>query len=351
MPWLPNSFSRLTSLQHVDLSGSAHLKTLPLSFGSLRNLRHIDLSRCTYLETLPSSFGKLTNLQHINLNECFSLQTLPHSFGSLLRLKHLSLAGCHELTFSTETLGNITTLESVDLSRCGKIDVLPPQVTHQRCLEELNLSGAILQELFNDIGKLTNLEIPKLDDCPFLEILPASLDHLTSLKELTLSRCKNLKRLPDSVGEFKQLTTLMISDAMIGYLPVGVKELHNLEFLSVTCCLLLQVPFASVEVEKIEGEREPSPHSTGRGLLESSIDKCICMLRLKRLDLHGTAIKELSFPPGVCPNLQLLDVSDCVALAKVGALPPTLISLNLKGCTALKEITGLCGLGKLHIIS
>jgi len=121
----------------------------------------------------------------------------------------------------------------------------------------------------------------------------------------------------------------MIHNAGIEYLPVGVTELNKLEILSVRYCPLIEMPFHTASAD---------------------LDNCICMLRLKDLDLHGTGIKELSFPPGFCLNLQRLNISFCHELLKVGALPTTLVSLHLQECYSLKEIRGLSGLARLRLL-
>lgn len=287
---------------------------LPDPLANLANLQYIDLSGCTDLQLLPS-FGNLTDLRHIILNECKMLQMLPDSFGNLLVLKNLSLSGCTNLTISSETLGDISTLESLDLSHCGNMEVLPPQVTHQLSLKILKLQYT------------------------GLKVLPPSLGNLTNLQELALNFCDNLKSLPESVAELKQLRSLNIANAGIDHLPEGVKELNNLENLSAGYCPLSEMPF-DTELTDPRGHR----------MLDSSIDKCMYMLRLKDLDLHGTRIKKLIFPECFCPNLQHLNVSFCNELVEVGELPTTLRSLELQNCAALKEITGLSGLEKLRLL-
>lgn len=320
-------------LQLRELNISSTLLRVPKSIGHLRHLEKMDLSWCRDLQTLPPSLGNLANLRYLNLNGCFRLEDLPDSFGNLSRLQYLYLAGCSSLTISSITFGNIRKLEILDLSNCRRMEALPPQVTDQHSLKELNLKHTNLTELPIAIGNLRQLEILKLQ-CPFLEMLPSSLGKLTSLEELTLHFCNKLRHLPDSVGELTHLTTLTIHYAPIEYLPAAVMRLNNLEILKVRSCPLLEVPFNSVE--KV-------------GLQDSSIDKT-CMIRLRHIDLQGTRLKELSFCEGVCPNLQRLNVSYCHELVLVGALPTALISLDLQECRALKKIEGLSGLAQLRLL-
>jgi hypothetical protein len=120
--------------------------SLPEEFGDLRSLKVLYLRYYLGMKSLPDSFGKLTNLQDISLLGS-SLQMLPNSFGKLTRLKHLELHNCFDLTISSVTLGNITTLEYLNILDCRNVGEFPPQVSHQRSLKELWLSGANLKEL------------------------------------------------------------------------------------------------------------------------------------------------------------------------------------------------------------
>lgn len=164
----------------------------------------------------------------------------------------------------------------------------------------------------NSIGDLGNLEILLLGT-PSLETLPHSLGNLTNLRELTLNLA-NLKYWPDWVRELKQLTSLSIARSQVR-----------------------EVPFANVE--KFVG---------GGRLFDSSIHKC--MVRLRSLNLSETKITEISFGEGVCPVLQYLDLRLCRDLVEIGALPTTLISLKMTGCSVLKKITGIHGLAKLQTL-
>jgi hypothetical protein len=76
------------------------------------------------------------------------------------------------------------------------------------------------------------------------------------------------------------------------------------------------------------------------------------MIQLEEIHLYLTEISKVSFPQGVCPNLQTLKITWCNDLVEVAALPTTLLRLDLRGCGALRKIGGLSGLanlGKLDI--
>jgi hypothetical protein len=153
----PKSIGLLKHLEKIVVQPLTAI-TLPEDFCHLLSLKYLELKKCSQMMSLPNSFGELTNLQYIDLEGASSLQMLPNSFGNLTLLKHLSLRECYNLTISSETLGNITSLEYLDLSCCRNVKKLPPQVAHQRSLEELYLASVHFRELPSGIENLCNLE-------------------------------------------------------------------------------------------------------------------------------------------------------------------------------------------------
>lgn len=327
--WIPKQ-----NLRVLELAGGV-LETLWQS-DSEAPLQLRELNIGATLLRVPNSIGLLKYLEKIEIKE--TKEPLPEEFFHLRSLKYLRL---HTTMISLPgSLGNLTNLRHIDLSGSRDLQTLPDSLGNLRNLRLINLSETSLKELPDAIGMLSNLEILKLQ-CPLLQKLPLSLGNLTRLTELTLFFCNQLKCLPDSVVQLKQLTILTIHFATIEYLPVGIMELNNLEILKVRSCPLGEVPFDSAE---------KSGGKDGHGLLDFSIHKDVRMVRLKQIDLQGTRIKEISFPEGFCTNLQHLNMSSCDELVEVGALPKTLISLDLHESPALQKITGLSGLGKLRIL-
>jgi Leucine-rich repeat (LRR) protein len=314
-------------LQLRELEIYAPLQNIPESIGQLKHLERIVVTRggesCPLLKHLPESLGDLTNLEHIDLSYCGNLERLPNSFRNLIKLKYLDLKHCYNLTFSSVTLGNISTLEYINLYHCDKIEVLPPQIAHQRSLENLNLNLRNLKEWPSAIGVPSDMEKLVLET-PLLKTLPPSLGHeLRKLRYLELRGCQSLKRLPDSVRLLNQLTEFTVKD-----------------------CCLEELPFKTVEGES----KTLSTESKGKikwSNLDSSIHEY--MLWLQQIQLFNTQIlDEVSFAEGVCPTLKHLDIQDCNDLVEVGTLPNALVKLVLIGCSKLRKIKGLCGLAKLQ---
>jgi Leucine-rich repeat (LRR) protein len=306
---LPDSFGNLRNLQHIRLSDCKELHMLPEAFGKhCTTLQHIDLSGCFKLEMLPHSFWKLTNLQHIDLSYCYNLNMCPNSqtFGNLTQLKYLNMKECKRLSISSKTLGNITTLEYLCLPSCKLIEVLPPQVTHQRSLFELSLLCPRLKELSSDIRELSNLKRLHLGS-NILETLPDSMGHLRSLETLELHSCHRLKCLPDSTAKLPRLKKL------------AIVKMDHLELLEIEECPSSELPMRNVDEEG-------------------------CMFTSTLTNTRGPRGLHLQL------NIQHLKIKDCVHLVEVRALPTTIIKLKLEGCSSLKKIGGLSGLAKLQTI-
>lgn len=305
---LPDSFGNLKNVQHIRLSDCRKLKMLPETFGNyFTTLQHIDLSGCFRLKTLPDSFWKIYNLQHIDLSYCYNLEICPNSqtFGNLTELKYLNMKECKMLTISSETLGSITKLEYLCLPSCKRIEVLPPQVTHQRFMLELSLLCPGLKELSRDIQELSNLKRLHLGSSA-LETLPETIGQLRSLEELELHFCHRLKCLPDSMTKLSQLKKLKMV------------KMANLELLDIKEC--------------------PSE------LPRRNVGEAGCMFTSTLANTRG--------PKGlhVQLNIQHLKLENCLKLVDVRALPTTIITLEMEGCLSLEMIGGLYGLAKLQML-
>jgi hypothetical protein len=220
------------------------------------------------------------------------LERLPDSLGSFSSLKYLDASSCSNLSISSDTLGNIRTLEHIDLSGCEKIEVWPSQLAHQRSLKILKLTGTNFKELPSAIEVPSDLEVLWFGSSLLDTLLPL-LGDLRKLKELRFEDCRELKCLPASVGQLSQLTKLEV---------VG--------------CPVIELPFKKVESD-------------------SSIHE-------------NTEISEVLFDEGVCPNLQALELNECINLVVVGTLPNTLTYVKLRSCYNLRSIEGLCGLAMLR---
>lgn len=245
---------------------------------------------------------------------------------------------------SSDTLGNITKLQYISMSHCKKIEVLPPQIIHQRYLTELSVDDTILKELPSAIAELRNLERLELGG-PLLETLPVCLGRLSSLKHLRIRSSEQLKHLPDSIRKLTGLETFSIDGTGLEFIPPCIMALNNLRSLSVK----LGGSFRELPFKSLGGESETVTDSTRVRVLSRPDVSIECLRDLQSLTLHDIKISEVAFCKGVCPNLQSVFINHC-DMVEIGTLPYSLRKLDLYRCPNLKKIEGLCGLENLQTL-
>lgn len=136
---IPAQIEQLEQLEYLDMSWNK-LKEFPLPLTKLKNLKYLDLS-INSIHALPSSFGTLTEsletfllAANFNSHATTKIQSLPTSIGTLSKLKVLSLKDQVYETIPDNFWDNCTQVE------------------------DLNLMGALLQEIPSGISKLTSLK-------------------------------------------------------------------------------------------------------------------------------------------------------------------------------------------------
>ncbi|KAL3714777.1 hypothetical protein ACJRO7_006645 [Eucalyptus globulus] len=160
-------------------------------------------------------------------------------------------------------------LKVLNLARSKSL-IKTPCFSEFMSLERLILKDiSSLAEIDRSIGKLEQLIYLKIKWCPCLRELPEEIGCLTALRELILIQSCSVCYLPDSIGNLRHLSRLIVEDTGLVKLPDTIKGLVDLEHLCLADC------------------RSLNSLSDAVGELKS----------LTHLDLSGTTIEEL--PPSL----------------------------------------------------
>ncbi|XP_052110294.1 LOW QUALITY PROTEIN: disease resistance protein RPV1-like [Arachis duranensis] len=226
---------------------------------NLVSLERIDLSECKELANLPD-LSKASKLKSLNLSGCESLAELHSSIWSLHALEILALDGCRKLT-SLRSEKHLKSLKTISVNGCTSLREFS---VSSRVMEFLDLRNAGIEELHQSIQRSSKLKSLYLDSLILIENLPNELSLLKNLSELRISNCRQLvlnkeqlhtlfnglrcvhllylkdcdklSELPNNIGCLEYLCDLRLDGSAVKTLPITVKDLINLEILSLRNC-------------------------------------------------------------------------------------------------------------------
>jgi len=223
---LSKDFSDLKWLEELNLMNN-DLKQLPDWIGNFPKLTMLDLCG-NELTSLPDSIGKLSKLKRIDLGSN-RLQTLPETFGNLKSLEEFELLETH----------NHPALEA-KWGQGSWFSRLPDSFGNLSSLKSFFVSDTRLTGLPESFGNLKSLRVLWIQECMTRDFyFPASMKNLTALEELGLSA---LDRLPDFIGELKNLTRLDISHNKLEVLPDFIGNLKKLKTLNLHSTWIMELP-------------------------------------------------------------------------------------------------------------
>ncbi|KAK4793550.1 hypothetical protein SAY86_023985 [Trapa natans] len=137
----------------------------------------------------------------------------------------------------------------LDLSGCVSLDDdwigwISIKSGSMGALTVLTIDGTGIQELPVS-AKMKRLEFLSANRCRELDRIPESIGSLVNLKQLSLEQCTNLKKLPETIGKLRSLIELRLFDSRITCLPKTLEYLTNLEVMDARFCpsLYEEVPF------------------------------------------------------------------------------------------------------------
>ncbi|XP_057724677.1 receptor-like protein 6 [Arachis stenosperma] len=236
---IPDSFSNLTHLTSLDLSGNGFNGSIPSLLSNLPHLTHLDLSFNAFTGSFPSFLSNLHHLVYLDLSENKVSGQIPNVFDRLTNLQSLRLSYNNFQRKLPSSLFALTQLSSLDCSKNEFEGPLPDKVAF------LNLT-----QLFLDVN-LLNETIPEwalsLKSLRYLDLsnnrFRGHISEITSYSFEYLDLCNNelLGNFPESIFHLVNLTYLCLSSdnwSGIVHFPLFSK-LQNLGYLYLSGCTSL----------------------------------------------------------------------------------------------------------------
>jgi hypothetical protein len=174
----------------------------------MQNLKSLFITNFMKLKVLPDDLRRLGALEELYISCCGSLESFPmHVLQGLISLRTLTIVSCFNLISLSEGMGDLACLERLEILDCPKL-VLPSNMNKLTSLRQMTIqcydgNSRILQGI-EVIPSLQILTLLRFND------LPESLGAMTSLQRVDIVGCLNLRSLPNSFQNLKNLHTLII---------------------------------------------------------------------------------------------------------------------------------------------
>ncbi|KRH08985.1 hypothetical protein GLYMA_16G186400v4 [Glycine max] len=259
---IPSFLGTMTSLTHLDLSGTGFMGKIPSQIWNLSNLVYL---RLTYAAngTIPSQIWNLSNLVYLGLggdsvveplfaenvewlSSMWKLEYLHlsyanlskafhwlHTLQSLPSLTHLSLSECTLPHYNEPSLLNFSSLQTLHLFRTSyspAISFVPKWIFKLKKLVSLQLLDTGIQgPIPGGIRNLTLLQNLDLSFNSFSSSIPDCLYGLHRLKSLDLNSCDLHGTISDALGNLTSLVELDLSHNQLeGNIPTSLGNLTSL---------------------------------------------------------------------------------------------------------------------------
>ena len=175
-----------------------------------------------------SKIFQLNNIIELDASSVY-LELLPLGIENLSSLKKLTLIETSLKELPPE-IGQLQSLQILNL-RMNELKAIPSEIGQLENLEELYLGeNRIITKLPNSIGNLRNLRTFKINDQQlrldprYVDLLPDTIGQLSALTYLDVSEAY-ITRLPDTIGDLQNIRELNISGNYISRLPESLINL------------------------------------------------------------------------------------------------------------------------------
>ncbi len=313
----PNSYRLSYENGHIvklDLNASAIAWILKdtIQFPALQSLVHLKTLNLRGSATydFPKVIGdKYLQLEYLNFDDT-GIAAIPDNIGNLKKLKKLQLSHIqygNKISSLPESIGDLESLEYLDLSYIG-LQYIPESFSKLTNLKYFKFELNPVIKLPDELGNMKQLEILRgYTD----QDIPASVSKLANLKRLYFSNKATNPKLPNDIGDLKELDSLILSGAYTE-LPASFSNLTKLKYLQMTTPKLASLPQAfgnlkALEVLQVGGIMKTFPESFAE------------LSNLRALITGGG----LEYLPAQLGNLKKLTILICES-GKLKQLPPTI---------------------------
>lgn len=225
LPKSPNCPKLLT----LFLQRNYFLRMIPESFfDHMPSLQVLNLSK-TRIKLLPSSISKLVNLRELILRDCERLDVLPSEVGALTHLEVLDLHGA-DISNLPDEIGELTCLRQLQVSFYGYVNrgkniPLPPElisygtISRLVLLKDLSIVVDPEDQRWSDNVKAFTEEVIRLKDLTTLHYYFPEVEHLECFIKVSPSwNDQNLRMFRFIIGHHvKRFVSRVPVDVEVGY--------------------------------------------------------------------------------------------------------------------------------------
>lgn len=235
------------------------------------------------------------------------------------------LAGCQQQNNSVDNTGFLENTSSVDANYSNVADINFYYYFEDECFAECVANAmnkvpyeAVTEEelasfsgeisVFGDeveslagIGYLKSISELSVSKCSVEEI-PSEFSQCNKIKRLDLHKAFCLEKLPESIGELKELEYINVNLTPLKNIPESIGNLKNLKYLYAAATSIAAVPES---IGNCESLIILDLHSTKITMIPDSVTK---LKNLKSLDLGYTKITSLPENIGALSQLVRLDL-------------------------------------------
>lgn len=209
-------------------------------------------------------------------------------------------------------------LEYIRIHNCENLKSIPKGLYSLSCLKEFELLNCPSFVSFPERGLPISISRLAIHSCENLKALPDDMHKLGSLRDLTIGKRPGVESFPGE-GFPSCITTLEIEDSKI-YKTLRQWGLHRL------------ISFTSPKILGCDNNAESFPDEEMGMMLPTSLTRLTISGFQKLRRLSSISFQGLN-------SLESLSIDDCPKLKSLSqlGLPPSVLTLNISGCSLLKK--------------